>query len=769
MVSSCPTDWDDSANMAVESLCSNGSQDLPPVTDMITGLVYKNEHCALCNRVTELVAWTYRLVCREIIYRLIRRNRLANILNQDPEILKRECSVCSFVPPIIGNSSIIPLRSCVPSINTCLPHHILETRVNKKISKGNYQNLARQCKSGHSDLVIARNTVYRNRTCAECNGESLEHVECFELESRSTDELNNDICQVPPITTELPITISTTEFTVKSTPPVKTKPTPIGDRRPNGDRIPNGERPREGIRPAPEAIRPVPTLSYTVTLSSLGDGQVAVTSSDETTTVSIVCPEGEVLVGFDCRPTHCPEGYSLFGGRCSFDVYVNMPPDSISGNISNYTNCSDLFVVKDNKTYIDFFNDTIFVLQMEQIVEVIDYDELGHPIICGIGNNTGPLNCATVLVTLNESDYTDLKNGSILFQNEAVMASYQEDGRPVICADLIKPPLVNNQKLLFVENLPGIQALTYVGCSLSLIGSATIFITYLIFKELKTFPGIVLMNICVAVFMINALYIAGGPAVQHWPSVSLCSTIAILLHYFYLAQFSWMSIFSLETTRSFYQAQMLIKKSSKNKIAFFGYFMIGWILPLAVSIVSVTLNFTTALIQYGTNSQGELAGCWINHYYSLIVVFLVPLVLSLATNLVLMVIITAFLFKVHWDQSKVDKSSISTIIRVWLAIFTITGLTWIFGFIAISKHISWMWYPFVAFNSSIGLFMFLAFIFTKKVFNLYRGLVKKTLGGRNHRRYNFRATGSTQRSKIELVSREDSSSSLEYNKMKTIN
>ncbi len=315
----------------------------------------------------------------------------------------------------------------------------------------------------------------------------------------------------------------------------------------------------------------------------------------------------------------------------------------------------------------------------------------------------------------------DFENGSILYQSKLFdIQLYDVHGRPLVCAD----SLTDNTGLF--PKLQGITELTYISCSLSLFGATAVLFTYAIFRELQTFPGLVLMNLCLAVLATNSVFLLGGPILQHLPLTSICTSVAILLHFFYLSYFSWMSIFSFEMTKSMYQARRLVQESKvKRQKLFIVYVTIGWLLPLVTSIVSIVLNFTTGLVRYGTNSRGEIGQCWINHYLSFMFLFMLPLVLSLSCNIIFLVITTIFLCRAYRDQTKVNKSNIYTMIRVWLALFTITGLTWISGFLAIWDAVPWMWYIFSIVNGTQGFGIFLTFIFTKKVYNLYANLIKK--------------------------------------------
>ncbi len=659
MTASCPRRGSD---LASERRCVNSSSSLPPVTDLTTGLVYRNEHCALCNGVTEVIAWGYQLTCSSHVLNLITSNTFSDTLMKDPDLLKTSCNLCSFLPPDLA-SPHLP-RSCVPSIQTCLPRSMLA-----RISEMDYITLGKQCLSGPPELVHASgDKPYYNRACAACNSVSLRNrVQCFVLQNRTFDEA---------------CTLMFTSILIG--------------------------------RPS----------TIPLTLSNLGNGKILLTSDNEVRSASVSCPAGEVLVGVDCRPTVCPQGYSHMGGRCS-----SISEERFVSSNSADGNCSTLLVISKNETYYDFLNDTILMLETRQIVEVIDYDKLGHPIVCVLGNSTvESLNCTSGFVKLKKSEFIDFKNGSIAFKNITVEVSFYDskDGSPVVCLDQIKLEPVRMRHFLFIEELPGIQELTYIGCSLSLLGSTAVLFTYAIFKELRTFPGIILMNMCITMIGISALFLFGGPILQFQPLIGICSTTAIFLHYFYLTQFSWMTIFSFEVTRTFYRATKQLYKSRKDKIRLLLlYLFLGWFIPLGAVIISIALNYSTSLIQYGVDRHGQLAGCWINHFSSLIAIFIVPLVLSLIFNVVCLFLTSVLLCKAYKTRAKYGDGQGAVLVRICLALFTMTGLTWLFGFSALHSKTYWMWYPFTIFNSTPGFFIFLNFLITNRIWSLYKELIKK--------------------------------------------
>ncbi len=461
-----------------------------------------------------------------------------------------------------------------------------------------------------------------------------------------------------------------------------------------------------------------------------------------------ICSQSE-----GCATPKYPEGYCNTSGKCSLTETSSRPtPKTISLPIDmavaeqvylepNITsvNCSNNTekAVALNGTYQDISENVVILTDSGLELKVVDYDDLGQPIVClndsvdGIDNftNVSFLECTSVFVSLNKSDYILLQNGSIQLNGLVINEIfYDNHKRLVICSDKI----INSTYEINIHSIPGIKELTYIGCSLSVLGSSAVFVTYSIFPELRTFPGLILMNLCVAVAAINILYVTVLPVILFYPLKQICTTIAVLLHYFYLAQFSWMTIFSFETTKSFYQARKLIKSSKKAKCKFLILYMfLAWFVPLVIIGVSIFLNYTTSLVDYGENSHGEIDICWINHFYSYIVAFFVPLFLSLSFNFVFLIVISILLCRACKDQYKLGRSSTVNLVRVWVAIFFVTGLTWTFGFLALADGLSWMWYLFVIFNSAQGFSIFITFIFTKKIFKLYKDLMKRLFKSRH--------------------------------------
>ena len=673
MVSRCPADWLDevgeSGQMVLDG-CESSSRDLPPVTNRVTGVVYKNQHCALCNRVEDTLSWEANLVCTQYLYDLFETTPISEI---DQNLFQEQCQPCSYQPP----NSVRSPRACYPTVDTC---RVDESQYSNECVNGSYDLHA----SYVPDVFDGSETVfriYRNRECANCNGEKSR---CLTETLRTVNTVPLQcVPNIPPPTSEAPPTTTTEiEFVMPTTLPVFPFEPPPNPLEPPPDPLEPPPNPLVPLLPQPDIDdringitgieRPPPTnqgIPFTITLSNLGGGQVSVRTETETLNVTVDCPEGQAPVGLECRDTICPQGFVSVDGRC-----FSQQSPRVSDDRNQSTNASDGFF----------------------------------------------LDCPTELVPLNDTEFTQLSNNTVQLVDGEVkdILGYSEDGQPLICPDNTTTIEVNSTLFSYPA---GFLELTYIGCSLSVIGSSMVLITYGLFKELRTLPSKILMNLAFANLVTNLLILIGGPVSQAFPIIQLCTAVAICLHFFFLAQFAWMSVMSFEVVRKFRRAKDLIMDSKRDKLRLLlVYLLFGWGLPLLITTVAIIVNFTKSeFVLYGVLADGSLGSCWINHFESAVIAFVAPLILSVSFNLIMFIVTTVYICMASRAQTKLKKDDNTPFFHLNIAIFCTTGLTWIFGFIAILAGTSWAWYLFIIFNSTQGFVIFVAFLFTKKTLNLY--------------------------------------------------
>ena len=732
MVSGCPTNFlqrinDVDSGHLVLSNCLSDNSTFLPVTDVSTGIVYKNEYCTACNLVENpIVAWQPRLGCTSNVYDQLGSSptseTITSILESDPDIFQRECRSCLYQPP----PTVQPPRACFPTINRCMNKSRLELESGRNISTEAYKTLVDQCESGFHDLhgtmysdfetigrYVITYPVYQNLACAECN--AANSVACFSDRITRVGVPHQCIPLIEHTTNTLPVQTTTAPMVPES---MSSQPTTTGTPQVpasfdflnkilkflnithfgSQDQQVNEltDRPLGNLddRITQDGNSGIP---FTISLSNLGRDQVLIQVDSVEVNITLSCPKGQAPVGLECRDTLCPDGYISTGGRCFFHF----------GNAQSHSDDNSTFQPT-NESGSGFF-----------------------------------LDCPTELVLLNDSDFTQLTNSTVLVHSlEVEILEYSEEGKPLVCPKNATITEVFMRSLFIYP--PGYLELTYIGCSLSAIGCVLLLITYGLFKELRTLPTKILMNLAFAILVVDLLLLIGGPVSQAFPIIEICTTVAMCLHFFFLAQFVWMSVMSFEMVRKFHQARKMTLDTKKlKKQLLIVYTLLGWGVPLIITSTTIVVNFTTSgLILYGVQGDGSLGSCWINHVLSAIVAFVAPLVFVVLFNLLMFVVVTIYIIIASRHQNKLSRSSGDKIpfVRLNVAIFITTPLPWIFGFIAILIGTTWAWYPFIIFNSSQGFVIFVAFLLTKRTLNLYRVLF---LCGKEDKVNKPNASGST--------------------------
>ena len=188
----------------------------------------------------------------------------------------------------------------------------------------------------------------------------------------------------------------------------------------------------------------------------------------------------------------------------------------------------------------------------------------------------------TVAVTCAEGELYDPAletcRPTVIYLDEVYDVIYYE-GVPVICANLSgNGTILRNVTDIFYSYPVAYFILTYVGCTLSLVGVTIILLSLVLFGELCSLSTMVLANLAASILMTNLFILAGGPITEATQSKPLCVSVGVCLHFFFLAEFSWMTILSIEITRTLFRGINLRKplSQSENRKTFVMYFLLGW-------------------------------------------------------------------------------------------------------------------------------------------------------------------------------------------------
>lgn len=700
MVSECPANWlvgkFDRLLLDIRNKCSY-SENLPPVTDTSSGVVYKNEYCAVCHGVENVEMWTYSFQCTNWLYNMIQSQTNFQLTT---EIIQRECIACQFYPPthIVHTARPCLHDSLVKS--TCLEREELQWFMRVTITEERYQDIVDQCHNGPIDPVkqdtegsnnSENTTTYKNQHCAMCNGIDVvnDNLVCH----NPFNDVVIDYCseKVHNLSPERPI------FSI-STHPTSTLP-PFS---PTSTLTPT---------PSPSVSEPGST-SYLIPDDYSGSGYI----QDD------ISGSGYPVIGI-----YLEDSYEITledsGPSPSFTFFLD-----INGNTET--------VQYDDRSY-----PISVTCSMEQVFDW--FDNVCRTTVCQgksctLINNTE--NNSSLCFIPQNSEFELLPGNDTLLFNDKVydIVDYYNGSLPIIClpiSDDFENCTEDNCTFTYYVNVTVISysypkafvIITYVGCSMSVIGCVFVLLTYFLFKELRTLPGKILMNLS-ATIIATCVLVMVAPIIQLSNKDELCDSIAIFLHWLALSQFTWMTIMSCDLARTLLRAtrmRLAEPKRVQNHILIV-YMVLGWCLPAAFVGLSVIINYTTNYIRYGEDNF-----CWIRHATSFYVVFLAPVALAVLLTGLAFAVTAYLLFQAVRGKKKLEKknNSVYYYFRIYLSVFSITSLTWVFGFNAILARDEWAWYLFIILTSTQGFTICAAFIFTRRIVLLYKQLICGSIYG----------------------------------------
>ena len=438
-----------------------------------------------------------------------------------------------------------------------------------------------------------------------------------------------------------------------------------------------------------------------VLLDVTGTGKL-VSSSTRYNLVEEVCPSGSV--------------YDAFRGSCR-----TLPS-------ANCTNSTVITLARGSYSLIS--NESVFWNSYNLNVSIESVNDNGRPLVCI--PSVQSTNCVPII--LESSEYIQQGNGSstsnLLWFSDKETYSIEgtdKNGRPLICTSLTQNSSRNSTRNETRSSYPiAFEILSYIGLSIDFVSCLLFLLTFFLFKKLRTFFSKLMVNFVLSVLLGDLIFLLGAPLSTFFNLPEFCIAVSIVLHYVYLCRFSWMTVMGSELVRSFYNIKKLNKSADGNWKLLTLYMLLGWLSPLVIVIPTIIVNFTVEdSVNYGVGST-----CWINRPIALTVTFVIPVGLSIIYNVIAFVVVMVMIGLIRrrpmtssLDPKEQRKQSWKDF-RFAVALLTVTGLSWSFGFLALfSSDLSWAWYLFIIFNTTQAVTVLVAFLFTKKVFRLYWSLL----------------------------------------------
>nr|XP_009938959.1 PREDICTED: G-protein coupled receptor 64 [Opisthocomus hoazin] len=265
-----------------------------------------------------------------------------------------------------------------------------------------------------------------------------------------------------------------------------------------------------------------------------------------------------------------------------------------------------------------------------------------------------------------------------------------------------KTPLNPTQELV-------LTFISYIGCGLSAIFLSVTLVTYIAFEKIRRdYPSKILIQLCAALLLLNLVFLLDS-WIALYDSRSLCIAVAVFLHYFLLASFTWMGL------EAFHMYLALVKVFNTYVRKYILKFcVVGWGLPaVVVSIVLAVSPDNYGLITTGkvsVNRPDEF--CWIKNriVFYITAVGYFCLIFLINISMFIVVLIQLCRIKKKKQLGTQRKTSIQDL-RSVAGLTFLLGITWGFAFFTVNEVFT---YLFTIFNTLQGFFIFIFYCVTKE-------------------------------------------------------
>ncbi|XP_077098380.1 uncharacterized protein LOC143749763 [Siphateles boraxobius] len=248
--------------------------------------------------------------------------------------------------------------------------------------------------------------------------------------------------------------------------------------------------------------------------------------------------------------------------------------------------------------------------------------------------------------------------------------------------------------------------ITCIGCGISAIFLSMTLLTYLAFGKLrKDTPSKILIQLCLALLLLNLVFLLDGWLALYPDAVGLCISTGFFLHYFLLVSFTWMALEAVHMYLALVKVFNTYISRFMVKIGF-----VGWGIPLIVVIIVIAIDKNNyGLVQYGKYVDGATADfCWIKNDIAFYVAVVAYFCLVFLLNFTMFIVVMIQLCRIKkQNPHNVQNRSGWQELRSVAGLTVLLGLTWGFAFFAWGPVNLAFMYLFAIFNTLQGVFIFI--------------------------------------------------------------
>ncbi|GFT48796.1 g-protein coupled receptor Mth2 [Nephila pilipes] len=415
--------------------------------------------------------------------------------------------------------------------------------------------------------------------------------------------------------------------------------------------------------------------------------------------------------------------YEVITSNSSAESNDNLTKSHSSDCIVENIGLEDIKLINNTKMYIPVYNINMTSSQQLIIINFVKIrvngtEELKREIFrqCSKG-----IHCA--------HGFEIFSNGSAFVYNDLMEPGTFElrEGNLLTCANSSNNDDINSivdEGILLFKRRHSPLILGRIGSSISIVALIAHLITFCLVPILRNLPGYNLASLSLALLLTYSFSL-----IIQIPGVLgvFCIVSGVLQVNFLLTAFFCMNVLAFDIWRTLKRAmsKMVVCSHNKKKNHFIIYSIYSWGIPLIVTCISVIIDNTEGIPSWIKPHFGRWNICWITNSKAKIIFFTITAVALLLANGFFFVM-SAFIIKNNTMKNASDqlKQTARRNFFLYVRLGFMMGLTRLVGIIAIVTNDKIVWIIFDLLNSLQGLFIFLLFTCSRKVFKYIRDKVR---------------------------------------------
>ncbi|GBM60428.1 G-protein coupled receptor Mth2 [Araneus ventricosus] len=198
-----------------------------------------------------------------------------------------------------------------------------------------------------------------------------------------------------------------------------------------------------------------------------------------------------------------------------------------------------------------------------------------------------------------------------------------------------------------------------------------------------------------------------------------CIIVGIIQQNCFLVAFFCMNVIAFDVWRALRMATSKLVLSSENrkKTQFIIYIIYSWGVPVVITVTSVILDTVEGVPLWIKPGIGHKQTCWMTNDKAKIIFFVVPAFTLFLVNAIFFAL-SAFIIKNNTMKNTSEQQNQTARLNfvLYLRLAFMMGVTWLLGALASITNCTILWYIFDFLNPLQGLFIFLHFTCSRKVF-----------------------------------------------------